>query len=603
MNGTVTGRDLGDALAKVLEERSLRALFQPIFSFREGRVLGYEALVRGPEGSQLQTPASLFSAAAEQGLAVELNILCIQEILRAFAARRLPGSLFLNVSPQLIARGGITQERAAKFLRGLGVEPERIVIELTEDYPALDFQSVHEALMVYRSMGLRVAIDDLGEGFASLRLWSELRPEFVKADKHFVTGISEDPVKMQFLRAIQHIAENSGSLVIAEGIENSADFKMVKDIGIACGQGWFIGRPAEIPGEAIAPEAELANADHRVPVVPMARVRAGSEPSAHDFLLTVAPVAPQAPLGTLLDEFARSPTLASIPVVGRSGIEGVVSRSWLDTARAGPAMHAMRGRPCIEFADRAPIKAEASLDLSSLTAILVESDARRIADGFVIVAGGRYLGMGASAEVMRSLQSSRVLAGRYTNPLTMLPGQVPINEHLDRLLSGRVAFTAWLIEIDEMRGLNDAEGFTAGDALIAATARLLEHECQHGIDFAGHVAGSRFIMLVQSDDWMPRAQHLLAAFGAARDAQLTPQARERGYFTVRRRDGREYVRPIPKLAVGILPVLPGVFESRHEVIAVAKRAADKAKANTASALHVDEDLGNAYPQSLLFDNF
>jgi EAL domain-containing protein (putative c-di-GMP-specific phosphodiesterase class I)/GGDEF domain-containing protein len=599
MNDAVSGSDMGSALARVLEERSLRALFQPIFSFREGRILGYEALVRGPEGSELQTPASLFTAAAEQGLAVELNILCIQEILRAFAARQLPGSLFLNVSPQLILKGGVTQERASKFLRGLGVEPERIVIELTEDYPALDFQSVHEALMVYRSMGLRVAIDDLGEGFASLRLWSELRPEYVKADKHFVTGISEDPVTMQFLRAIQHIAENSGSLVIAEGIENAADFKMVKDIGIACGQGWFIGRPAERPGERIAPEAELANADHRVPVVPTARLRAGSEPRAHDFLLTVAPVAPQVPLGTLLDEFARLPSLASIPVVSASGVEGVVSRAWLDVARASPAM---RGRPCIEFVDRAPIKAEASLDLASLTAILVESDARRIADGFVIVAGGRYLGMGTTSEVMRSLQSSRVIAGRYTNPLTMLPGQVPINEHLDRLLAGRVSFTAWLIEVDEMRGLNDSEGFAAGDALIAATARLLERECQHGIDFAGHVAGSRFIMLVQSEDWMPRAERLLAEFAATRDGQLPPHVRERGYFTVKRRDGREYVRPIPKLAIGILPVLPGVFESRHEVIAVAKRAADKAKANTASAIHVDEELGNAYPQSLLFDD-
>jgi len=182
--------DLSGPLARVLEERSLRAFFQPIFGFREGRILGYEALVRGPEGSELQTPASLFGAAVEQGVAVELNILCIQEILRAFASRGLPGSLFLNVSPRLIVRGGFSQERAAKFLRGLGVEPARIVIELTEDYPTLDFRDVHESLMAYRSMGLRVAIDDLGEGFASLRLWSELRPEFVKADKHFVTGIS-----------------------------------------------------------------------------------------------------------------------------------------------------------------------------------------------------------------------------------------------------------------------------------------------------------------------------------------------------------------------------------------------------------------------------
>lgn len=594
-------RDVSEQLRRVLEERSLRTVFQPIFGFREGSIIGYEALVRGPEGSLIQTPAELFAAAADEGVAVELNILCIQQILQAFAEHGQPGNLFLNVSPQLILRGGFNQDRAARFLGALGLDPARVVIELTEDYPALDFQRVQESLMLYRSMGLRVAIDDLGEGFASLRLWSQLRPEYVKADKHFVTGIADDPVKMQFLRAIQHIAEHSGSLVIAEGIENATDFKVVKDIGIACGQGWFIGHPAETPPPQLSDEARLANADARVTVMPAARLRAGTEPSAQDFIREVAPASPQSSLGELLDQFAASPSLASMPVVGVAGVEGVVSRAWLDLVRAGPTPESFRARPCVEFADRTPIEVEADLDLAALTAMLVESDARRMADGFVILSKGRYLGMGSAADVMRSLQSSRVLAARYTNPLTLLPGQVPINEHLDRLLAGHVAFTAWQVEIDQMRGFNDSEGFESGDALIHDTARLIEEACQHGVDFAGHVTGCRFMMLVQSEDWQARARQLGDDFAKVLDTHLSEAARALGYFTVKRRDGRDYVRPLPKLAIGILPVLPGVFESRHEVIAVAKRAAEKAQAQPAGAIYVDQNLGNAYPQSLLFD--
>jgi EAL domain-containing protein (putative c-di-GMP-specific phosphodiesterase class I)/GGDEF domain-containing protein len=601
-NVSANRREVSLQLRKVLDERGLTTVFQPIFSFREGCILGYEALVRGPPGSLIESPGELFAAAIEDGLTVELNAFCAQEILRAFSERKLAGSLFLNVSPRLIARGGFDQQRAARFLRSLGLEPARVVIELTEDYPTLDFQVVHEALMLYRSMGFRIAIDDLGEGFASLRLWSELKPEYVKADKHFVTGIADDPVKMQFLRAIQHIAENSASQVIAEGIENAADFKVVKDIGIACGQGWFIGRPAENPDGKLPPEAERAQADVRVPVIPAPRLRAGTEPGAHDFVHAVQAAAPQASLGSVLDRFSASPGLAAIPVIGAAGLEGVVSRAWLDLLRASPDAQALRERPCIEFADRAPIKVEADLDLASLTAILVESDARRMSDGFVILAAGRYLGMGTSADVMRSLQSSRVLAARYTNPLTLLPGQVPINEHLERLLAGHVPFTAWFIEVDQMRGLNDSQGFSAGDALIHATARLVESVCEHGIDFAGHVSGSRFVLLVQSDDWQARAERLLAEFPPILQAQLPVKEFERGYFTVKRRDGREYVRPLPKLAIGILPVLPGVFESRHEVVAVAKRAAQLAKAQSGNALYVDHQNGNAYPQSLLFDD-
>ena len=595
-------RDEAAAQARrVVAGRELAVVFQPIFGFREGRIMGYEALVRGPADSLVCAPQDLFAAAQHAGLAVELNVICIQEVLRAFARRSLEGSLFLNVSPQLIIQRGFEQQRAARFMRQLGLEARNVVIELTEDYPTVDFRFVHEALMLYRSMGFRIAIDDLGEGFASLRLWSELRPEFVKADKHFVRGIAIDPVKLQFLRAIQHIAESSGSQVIAEGIEGAEDFRVAKDIGIACGQGWFIGRPAETPNARLTPEAEGAFADKRVPVVTPARLRAGSEPTAADFVRSVAPIEAGETIAGALRRFAVSPGVNAIPVTNAAGeVTGVVSRTQVELLAASPEPAALLARTCVEVADEAPIRVDATLELGGLTALLVESDARRLADGFVIMSGGRYLGMGTGADVMRALQGSRVLAARYTNPLTELPGQVPINEHLERLLASRACFTAWFVEVDQMRGLNDGAGFEKGDALIHSTARLLESVCRPGLDFVGHISGSRFAVLVQSEDWHERAERALELFPDAVSAQVPRAVAERGYFVLRSRDGRDQVRPLPKLCIGILPVLPGVFETRHEVMAAAKHAAQRALAQASSAIYVDENAANAYPQSMLF---
>jgi len=483
-------------------------------------------------------------------------------------------------------------------MRELGLEARQVVIELTEDYPTVDFRFVHESLMLYRSMGFRVAIDDLGEGFASLRLWSELRPEYVKADKHFVRGIAADPVKLQFLRAIQHIAESSGSQVVAEGIEAADDFRVAKDIGIACGQGWFIGKPSERPNTRLPEEAEAAYADRRVPVVAPARLRPGTEPRAQDLVHAIPPVSPETPVDAVARRFREAPGVQAIPVLGTEGIVGVVSRIRVEAA--APEVTGDPARPCLEIMDDAPIRVDASLDLGDLTALLVESGARRLADGFVILSQGRYIGMGSCADVMRALQGSRVLAARYTNPLTLLPGQVPINEHLERLLAGRSPFTAWFVEVDQMRGLNDCVGFERGDALIHGTARLLESVCRPGVDFAGHVSGSRFVMLVQSEDWQALAARTLELFPALLAEHVAPDVVERGYFVARGRDGRENVRPLPKLAVGILPVLPGVFESRHEVVAAAKHAARQAMALPGSAMYVDPHSGNAYPQSMLF---
>jgi len=123
-------------------------------------------------------------------------------------------------------------------------------------------------------------------------------------------------------------------------------------------------------------------------------------------------------------------------------------------------------------------------------------------------------------------------------------------------------------------------------------------------DAAGDIAGAmraagRFVVLMQSEDWMARAQEVLRKFAPLVAGHVRREVLERGYFAVPSRDGQGSVRPLPKLGIGILPVLPGVFESRHEVVAAAKHAAQKALAGAASAIEIDRERANAYPQSLL----
>jgi EAL domain-containing protein (putative c-di-GMP-specific phosphodiesterase class I) len=237
------GHAVSVPFGEVLEARAISVVFQPILALAGGKIVGHEALVRGPAGSWLESPTALFAAAREAGCYEQLAIICIQETLRAFSAHGSRGLLFLNMSPRLVQQPGFDPGRARRFLEGLELCPASVVIELTEDFPAIEMRYLRQSLLLYRSMGFRVALDDLGEGFSTLRLWSELRPEFVKADKHFVRGIARDAVKRQFLRSIQHIARRCGSQVIAEGIEAAEDLRVARRIGIALAQGWFIGRP------------------------------------------------------------------------------------------------------------------------------------------------------------------------------------------------------------------------------------------------------------------------------------------------------------------------------------------------------------------------
>lgn len=101
--------------------------------------------------------------------------------------------------------------------------------------------------MYYRGLGLQIAIDDLGCGYSSLRLWSELLPDYVKVDKQFVQGVHTDPIKQKFLQTVQDIAQNAGTRVIAEGIETVNEFEYLRNCGITCGQGYFIDHPVRTP--------------------------------------------------------------------------------------------------------------------------------------------------------------------------------------------------------------------------------------------------------------------------------------------------------------------------------------------------------------------
>src|SRR5450756_1889604 len=250
-------------LQDIFNQRDLSALFQPIMDFSSGTFLGFEALIRGPADNPLHSPINLFGAARQQGLSLEIEMLCRQIVLESFVAQNLPGKLFLNVSPEALTHPSFKNGQTLTYLENLDIDPKRVIIEITENQPTFDFEGMHNALLHYRSMGFQIAIDDLGEGFSSSRLWSELRPEFVKVDMHFVQGVNADPLKQQFLRSIQSIALSSGTQVIAEGIETAAEFRTIRDVGIACGQGYFIARPNHIP--PLNPSTEvgcLINTNH-----------------------------------------------------------------------------------------------------------------------------------------------------------------------------------------------------------------------------------------------------------------------------------------------------------------------------------------------------
>lgn len=578
-------------LQDILLHRKLTALFQPLLDLGSGEILGYEGLIRGPANSTLHSPANLFSAALQQNLSLELEMQCRLTVLETFVRLNLPGSLFLNVSPETLTHPSFKNGQTLAFMGELGLSPSRVIIEITENQPTYDFVAMRSALLHYRSMGFKIAIDDLGEGFSSLRLWSELRPEFIKIDMHFVQGVDTDPIKRQFLKSIQQIALSCGTNVIAEGVETEAELKVVKEIGIAVGQGYFIARPSPTP-----PLLASIDTSRIINTAQSANVRklefnSSVRETAQKLLTYIEPVQPSTENNILFERFSADPLLRVIPIVNNGIPVGLINRSTFLETCSRPFQRELHGKkPCESFMQPSPLLVDKCMPIEELSHFLSHSDEDHFNSGFIITEHGRYLGIASGQRLLRELTKMQIASARYANPLTLLPGNVPINQHIDQLLETHTPFVACYCDLDHFKPYNDVYSYHKGDEMIQLTGRILSWACDPKLDFIGHLGGDDFILLMQSRDWKSRLEQALKSFEQAAALLFTPEhLAAQGYESEDRNDNVIF-HPLTSLSIGAVPVAPAQFYSHNEVSAAATQAKKMAKRTEGNSLFVEPRL-------------
>ena len=572
-------------LQDILNQRCLSALFQPIMDLSNGTFLGFEGLIRGPADSPLHSPINLFAAAKQQELSLEVEMLCRQIVMEAFAAQNLPGKLFLNVSPEALNHPSFKNGQTLTYLENLGIDPKRVIIEITENQPTFDFDGMRNALLHYRSMGFQIAMDDLGEGFSSLRLWSELRPDFVKIDMHFVQGVNTDPLKQQFIRSIQSIALSSGTQVIAEGIETDAEFRVIRDMGIACGQGYFIARPSSIP--PLNPSAEvgcLINTNH-VAEQPYSNPRIIT---VEALLRYVEPSQPDTSIENIFACFSANKGLRAIPVVKHGRPIGLINRHAFVDSFAQPFRRELLGKkPCMDMMNADPLIVEKSTPIHELSSFLSESNIEHFTDGFIITEQGRYVGLGTGQDLLREITNAQIETARYANPLTLLPGNVPINEHIDFLLKSGKSFAVCYGDLDNFKPFNDVYGYRKGDEMIQFTGKLLNNVCDPQRDFIGHIGGDDFILILQSADWEKRCNRALTSFAQTSLVLFEERHRSSGGYTSEDRQGRVVHHPLPTLSIGVICATAEAFHSHYEIAEAATAAKKMAKKKPGNSLFIE----------------
>lgn len=215
-----------------------RTVFQPLVELATETIAGYEALSRF-DGRPIQGPDRWFADALDVGLAVDLESQAARTALGQVARLRDDQFMTVNVSPALVMAD-------LRVQLGDDVPWDRVIIELTEHVPIEDYPAVVARLAPLRAAGARLAIDDTGAGFASLRHILRLAPDILKLDISICRGVDRDPSRRALAAALAIFANEIGAQIVAEGIETPQELSALLDIGAHYGQGYLLGRPADL---------------------------------------------------------------------------------------------------------------------------------------------------------------------------------------------------------------------------------------------------------------------------------------------------------------------------------------------------------------------
>ncbi|MFL5647395.1 MAG: EAL domain-containing protein [Chloroflexota bacterium] len=241
------GAELSAMVARVAATGSIRAVFQPIYDLSTGVPQAFEGLVRPLPGSGFTDPGAMFGAAEATGRTAELDIACLNMVMETASRLRLPGTLTVNLSPRTLERDDFSVHALSRIIVRHGLDPRRIVLELTEREGVEDIGRLRQAVEACRVAGIRLAADDVGAGNAGLRLLSQLRFDIVKIDLSLVQGGAIHDASLEVVRTLRELADRWGALVVAEGIETPNQLDVVRSLGISAGQGYLLGRPTDRP--------------------------------------------------------------------------------------------------------------------------------------------------------------------------------------------------------------------------------------------------------------------------------------------------------------------------------------------------------------------
>jgi len=233
---------------EILYSKSFTSHFQPIIDMENNSIFGHEALIRGvyPDGT-LMYPDEIFKKSGRNNTNFKLDQICRETALKTAATKRINKKIFINFLPTSIYDPEFCLQSTVKWAKQLEYDPKNIVFEVVETEKVKDKEHLKTILNFYREKGFLIALDDVGEGYSSLNMIIDIKPDIIKIDRNIIDNIQKDTMKQSIYKALKQISDDNNIKLLAEGVETVEELNKVRELGVDYVQGYYYSKPLAEP--------------------------------------------------------------------------------------------------------------------------------------------------------------------------------------------------------------------------------------------------------------------------------------------------------------------------------------------------------------------
>lgn len=564
-------------LDKIIEDKEIYPVYQPVVSLKDGAVLGYEALSRISLDSCSFNVEEMFTYAEEFKCLWKLEYLCRKKALKGIRNFIGMEKLFLNIDPNIFNDERFKAGMTLNYLNRYNISPDNIVFEVCERTNIQEIDPFQKAVAHYEKQNFQIAIDDFGKGYANFNRIFLLHPRYVKLDISLISNIDKDSVKSSLVGGLVKFCHNEDICLIAEGIETEEELKQLIHLGVDYGQGYFLGKPNKKPQQLDAEICKIIKREN-IPVESMK-----NPPTFFDNIGSIChklgTTTNDTKALTVFEFMQKNPDITELCVVDQNQkVCGLLTKQHIDECFGGRYGYNLYSKVVVgELLDSHYLEVDYRMPIEMASRLALIRPRKMLYDAIIVSDNGNYVGIVTVKDLLEASIHIQVERAKDVNPLTHLPGNVQIDQQISNNLFSKNKLSIMYLDLDNFKAYNDVYGFESGDMMIKAVAKCMEKAC-HSDEFIGHVGGDDFVVISNEYNLEEVFYRITESFHLCLPKLYSAEDYERGEIYSQNRRGEPETFPLASISGALFTNEKIAVQSINDFsykIALTKKASKK----------------------------